>query len=220
MKSGNLNFLETSGPLHACNGTALTLLVIRTNTNVMDAFVITEKCAPLGYYAASSGNNPKDSSSHLLRIGSLKLSHPTAYRTQIRCSRITTILQICVKAVDTRQDMRQTRGCASRCVRAVDVRQGMCQSGGYASIYVRAVDIRQDVSQRWICVNICAIAVDMRQDMCHSGRYASRYASELWICVKMCQNGGYASIYVSERWICVKMCQSGGYASRYSLRTN
>jgi len=25
MKSGNLNFLETSGPLQACNGTALTL---------------------------------------------------------------------------------------------------------------------------------------------------------------------------------------------------
>ena len=27
MKSGNLNFLETSGPLSACNGTALPLLL-------------------------------------------------------------------------------------------------------------------------------------------------------------------------------------------------
>ena len=30
MKSGNLNFLEPSGPLQACNGTALPLLVYRT----------------------------------------------------------------------------------------------------------------------------------------------------------------------------------------------
>jgi len=28
MKSGNLNFLEPSGPLQACNGTALLLLFI------------------------------------------------------------------------------------------------------------------------------------------------------------------------------------------------
>ena len=28
MKSGILNFLESSGPLQACNGTALTLLVV------------------------------------------------------------------------------------------------------------------------------------------------------------------------------------------------
>jgi len=32
MKSGNLNFLETSGPLQACNGTALLLPF----TNIME----------------------------------------------------------------------------------------------------------------------------------------------------------------------------------------
>jgi hypothetical protein len=31
MKSGNLNFLEPSGPLQACNGTALPLLVLTNN---------------------------------------------------------------------------------------------------------------------------------------------------------------------------------------------
>jgi hypothetical protein len=36
MKSGNLNFLEPSGPLQTCNGTALpgTQLVIREVTNL------------------------------------------------------------------------------------------------------------------------------------------------------------------------------------------
>jgi len=70
-----------------------------------DVFVISEKCDILGYYAASSGNNPKESSSHLLRVGSLKLSHLTAYRNQFRCSGITTILQARVRAVDMRQDI-------------------------------------------------------------------------------------------------------------------
>jgi len=69
------------------------------------AFLLSEKCDLLGYYAASSGNNTKESSSRLLRVGSLKLSHLTAYRTQIRCSGITTILQARVRAVDMRQDI-------------------------------------------------------------------------------------------------------------------
>jgi len=29
MKSGNLKFLENSGPLHACNGSALPFIIIR-----------------------------------------------------------------------------------------------------------------------------------------------------------------------------------------------
>jgi len=33
MKSGNLNFLEPSGPLQACNGTAL-LLLLHTATDI------------------------------------------------------------------------------------------------------------------------------------------------------------------------------------------
>jgi len=33
MKSGNLNFLEPSGPLQACNRTAFTIAFIRTNSN-------------------------------------------------------------------------------------------------------------------------------------------------------------------------------------------
>jgi len=81
------------------------LQVTRTDTNVTDAFVISEKCDLLGYYAASSGNNPEESSSHLLRVGSLKLSHLIAYRTQTICSGITTILQARVRAVDMRQDI-------------------------------------------------------------------------------------------------------------------
>ena len=43
MKSGNLNFLETSGPFQACNGTALPLplplplpLAIQTGTKITD----------------------------------------------------------------------------------------------------------------------------------------------------------------------------------------
>jgi hypothetical protein len=39
MKSGNLNFLETSGPLQACNGTALPYSStgqILTNRNISD----------------------------------------------------------------------------------------------------------------------------------------------------------------------------------------
>jgi hypothetical protein len=38
----------------------------------MDAFVKSENCALLGNYAASRGNNPKESSSHLLGVGNLK----------------------------------------------------------------------------------------------------------------------------------------------------
>lgn len=71
----------------------------------MDAFVTSKNCALLGYYAASSSNNPKESSCHLLRVGSLKLSRLTAYRTKIRCSGITTTLQARVRAVDMRQDI-------------------------------------------------------------------------------------------------------------------
>jgi hypothetical protein len=34
MKSGNLNFLETSGPLQTCNGTALPLTILYKNVLV------------------------------------------------------------------------------------------------------------------------------------------------------------------------------------------
>jgi len=36
MKSGNLNFLEPSGPLQACNGTALSAFTLRVNYNHKD----------------------------------------------------------------------------------------------------------------------------------------------------------------------------------------
>ena len=44
MKSGNLNFLEPSGPLQACNGTALPFLIddARSNKNqvlISDVFI-------------------------------------------------------------------------------------------------------------------------------------------------------------------------------------
>ena len=45
MKSGNLNFLEPSGPLQACDGTALPLPLLTY-----------KNCALLGYQAAGSGN--------------------------------------------------------------------------------------------------------------------------------------------------------------------
>ena len=38
MKSGNLNFLEPSGPLRACNGTALPLLSSITNVTCVLQF--------------------------------------------------------------------------------------------------------------------------------------------------------------------------------------
>jgi hypothetical protein len=34
MKSGNLNFLEPSGPLQACNGTALPSAVVKKSGNL------------------------------------------------------------------------------------------------------------------------------------------------------------------------------------------
>jgi len=34
MKSGDLNFLEPSGPLHVCNGTDLTFYMFRTAVHV------------------------------------------------------------------------------------------------------------------------------------------------------------------------------------------
>jgi len=40
MNSGNLNFLEPSGPLQACNGTALPLFT-STETNIFYADAIT-----------------------------------------------------------------------------------------------------------------------------------------------------------------------------------
>jgi len=40
MKSGNLNFLETSGPLQACNGTALHFYMQTDNTVLFPYFEI------------------------------------------------------------------------------------------------------------------------------------------------------------------------------------
>jgi len=42
MKSGNLNFLEPSGPLQACNGTALPLPVIISASYIPNA--VTHTC--------------------------------------------------------------------------------------------------------------------------------------------------------------------------------
>jgi len=43
MKSGNINFLEHSGPLQACNGTALTLCVFRETADTNETAVRCEK---------------------------------------------------------------------------------------------------------------------------------------------------------------------------------
>jgi len=43
MKSGNLNFLEHSGPLQACNGTALTLCVFKETVDTNETVVRCEK---------------------------------------------------------------------------------------------------------------------------------------------------------------------------------
>ena len=47
MKSGNLNFLEPSGPLQACNGTALPFTVLTSRRNAWKKIFI----FPLRYYA-------------------------------------------------------------------------------------------------------------------------------------------------------------------------
>jgi len=65
MKFGNLNFLEPSGPLQACNGTALPLPLTEDQLCLTDSvpYVISDfrgevdaNCVLLAYYAASSGN--------------------------------------------------------------------------------------------------------------------------------------------------------------------
>jgi hypothetical protein len=38
MKSGNLNFLEPSGPLQACNGTALPFLMRKRDIKLVEVF--------------------------------------------------------------------------------------------------------------------------------------------------------------------------------------
>ena len=38
-KSGNLNFLEPSGPVQACNGTALPFLLVPSNLNLAACFL-------------------------------------------------------------------------------------------------------------------------------------------------------------------------------------
>ena len=78
MKSGSLNLLEPSGPVQACNGTALTLsftsitvsglkcslrvrgIEVRHNlmtSLTMQVQALREHCALLGYYTASSVNS-------------------------------------------------------------------------------------------------------------------------------------------------------------------
>jgi hypothetical protein len=80
MKSGNLNFLEPSGPLRACNGTALPLHIIKSvyceknkkyvrtqcgqNADLSNVRILRQmmriianvNCALLGYYAATTGD--------------------------------------------------------------------------------------------------------------------------------------------------------------------
>ena len=47
-KSGNLNFLEPSGPLRACNGTALPCLFVQTSFSVQK-FIQVEKLSVCGH---------------------------------------------------------------------------------------------------------------------------------------------------------------------------
>ena len=52
MKSGNLNFLEPSGPLQACNGTALTLLLfcwlfLHCGGFTVDSYLRATNCATI-----------------------------------------------------------------------------------------------------------------------------------------------------------------------------
>jgi len=55
MKSGNLNFLEPSGPLQVCNGTALPLLRICCDADGASShFLKDEQVFSLGWFTCST----------------------------------------------------------------------------------------------------------------------------------------------------------------------